>query len=82
MHSASGQDEANSVFWLVTRAGKMGPYCPLGIAHFVVVVLLQNIFRCSKKIFRDFSVEVKLENEKTESVNENENKETKHHFCI
>ena len=30
----------------------------------------------------DFSVGMELENEKTESVNENENKKTKHHFCI
>ena len=32
--SASGQDEANSVFRLATRAGKIGPSCPLGIARF------------------------------------------------
>ena len=32
--SVSGQDEANPVFSLATRAGKMGLYCPLGIAHF------------------------------------------------
>ena len=37
----------------------------------------QNIFRDSKKIFCDFSVEMKLENEKTESVNKNESKENK-----
>ena len=35
--------------------------------------LSQNIFRDSKKIFCDFSVRMELENEKTESVNENEN---------
>ena len=40
-------------------------------------LLLQNIFRGSKKIFCDFSVGMELENEKTESVNENENKENK-----
>ena len=39
--------------------------------------LLQNIFRGSKKIFCNFSVRMELENEKTESVNENENKENK-----
>ena len=32
--SANGQDEANPVFGLATRAGKMGPSCPLGIARF------------------------------------------------
>ena len=37
----------------------------------------QNIFRDSKKIFCDFSVGLKLKNEKTESVNANENKENK-----
>ena len=35
---------------------------------------LQNIFRDSKKIFCDFSVGMELQNEKTESVDENENK--------
>ena len=33
--SASGQDEANPVFWFWSRAGKIGPSCPLGIARFV-----------------------------------------------
>ena len=32
--SATGQDEANPVFWLATRAGKMGLSCPLGITRF------------------------------------------------
>ena len=32
--SAKAQDEANPVFRLATRAGKMGPSCPLGIARF------------------------------------------------
>ena len=32
--SASGQDEANPVFSLATRAGKMDPSCLLGIARF------------------------------------------------
>ena len=36
-----------------------------------------NVFRDSIKIFCDFSVGMELENEKTESVNENENKENK-----
>ena len=31
--SASGQDEANPVFCLATRAGKIGLSCPLGIAR-------------------------------------------------
>lgn len=39
--------------------------------------LLQNVFRASKKIYCDFSVEMELENEKTESVDENENKVNK-----
>ena len=40
---------------------------------------LQNIFRDSGNIFCDFSVAIKLENEKTKrlSVDENENKENK-----
>ena len=33
--SASREDEAYPVFRLATRAGKMGPSCPLGIARFV-----------------------------------------------
>ena len=36
-----------------------------------------NIFRESKNIFRDFSVGMEQENEKTESVNENKNKENR-----
>ena len=39
--------------------------------------LSQNIFCDSKKIFYDFSVRIELQNEKTESVNENKNKENK-----
>ena len=31
--SASGQDEANPTFWLVARAGKIVPSCPLGISR-------------------------------------------------
>ena len=71
--------------WLPEQAN------PLGIAHFVptikfcrslsgctkVFFLLQNIFCDSKEIFCDFSVRMELENKKTESVNENENKENK-----
>ena len=33
--SASGQDETNPVFWLSTRAGKMGLSYPLGITRFI-----------------------------------------------
>ena len=33
--SASEQDEANPVFWLATRAGKMGLSCPLEFVRFV-----------------------------------------------
>ena len=33
--SVSGQDEANLAFWLATRAGKIGPSCPLGISRVV-----------------------------------------------
>ena len=39
--------------------------------------LSKNIFRDSKKIFRDFSVGMELENATTKSVNENESKEKK-----
>ena len=39
--------------------------------------LSQNILRGSKKIFCQFSVGTEQENEKTEYVNENENKENK-----
>ena len=39
--------------------------------------LSQNIFCDSKKIFYDFSVRIELQNEKTEIVNENKNKENK-----
>ena len=39
--------------------------------------LSQNIFRDNKKIPCDFSVGMELKNEKTERVNENENKENK-----
>ena len=31
--STSGQDEANTVFWLATWAGKVGLSCPLGISR-------------------------------------------------
>ena len=31
--SASEQDEVNPAFWLATRAGEMGPPCPLGISR-------------------------------------------------
>ena len=32
--SASGQNETNPVFWLATRAGKMGLTCPIGMSRF------------------------------------------------
>ena len=38
---------------------------------------MQNIFCDSIKIFYDFPVGMELENERTKSVNENENKENK-----
>ena len=44
------------------------------------IFISQNIFCDSKKIFCDFSIGhigMELENEKTESINENENKENK-----
>ena len=58
----------------------MERYCPPGIARFVPPnkispkfkrvhesFLSQNIFRDCEKIFFDFSVEMELENEKTET---------------
>ena len=39
--------------------------------------LLQNTLQSITKIFCDFSVGMELENEKIESINENENKENK-----
>ena len=64
----------------------MERYCPPGIARFVPAnkisrkikrvhesFLSQNIFRDSKKIFRDLFVGLELENEKTE---------TRYYFCI
>ena len=68
----------------------MGRCYPLGIASFVPAkkvspkskrgqenFLWKNIFHDSKMIFCDFSVGTDLENEKTESVNENVNKGNK-----
>ena len=60
----------------------MERYCQIGIARFVPAITFrrspsgctQNIFRGSKKSFCDFSVGKELENERTESVNNNENK--------
>ena len=31
--TSSGQDKANPAFLLATQAGKIGPFCPLGISH-------------------------------------------------
>ena len=31
--SAKGREEANPVFWLATRAGKVSPSCPFGISR-------------------------------------------------
>lgn len=81
----------NSVFWLATWVGKMEQYCPLGIARFVPAIkfcqksmhksfLYQNIFCDTEKISCDFSVGMELENrknQKTESINKNENNENK-----
>ena len=68
----------------------MKRYYPFGIARFVAAIKFrrspsgctkvfpsQNIFCNGKKNFWDFFVGMELENEKTESVNENENKEKK-----
>ena len=38
----------------------------------VAVFFQKNIFCDSKKIFCDFSVKMEVENEKTESINDNE----------
>ena len=32
---AKGREEANPVFWLATRAGKVSPSCPFGISRMV-----------------------------------------------
>ena len=85
--SASGQYAANSVFRLATRAGKMERYCPPGTARFVPVnkvspkfkrvhesFLLPKLFSANTKTFCDFSVLEEPEYGKTESVNDNENK--------
>ena len=34
--SASGQDEANALFWLATRVGKICPFDRKGFSEFVV----------------------------------------------
>ena len=65
-------------------------YCPRGIARFIpAITLRRSLSGCTKvffrkifsvkiwKIFCEFSVGMELENAKTESVNENENKENK-----
>ena len=56
----------------------MGRYCPLGIARFVPGIKFRNKIKfLLQNILCYFSVGMELENEKTESVNENENKENK-----
>ena len=47
--------------WLLTRAGKMGRYCPLGIARFVpAITFRRSPSGCTKVFFRKiFSVTVK-----------------------
>ena len=78
----SGQYAANSAFWLATRAGRMERYYPPGTARFVPATEIspkfsfaEIIFCHSKKSFSDLSVFMEPENLKTESVNENENKD-------
>ena len=60
--SASGQDEANPVFRLSTRAGKMGLSCPLAITRFVAVKakLFGVIFWPYNKSFIDRASSVKM----------------------
>ena len=84
--SASGQYAANSVFWLGTRAGKMERYCPPGTSRFVPAnkispkfnrLISPKLFSAEVKRLFVISVFMEPENGKTESVNENENKENK-----
>ena len=60
--SASGQDEANSVFWLATRAGKMGLSFPLGISCLVLAKakFFGVIFWPYNKSFIDQACSVKV----------------------
>ena len=59
--SVTGQDEANPVFYLDTRAGKMGLSCPLGIARFSPQreILLCNLWPYNKS-FVDQACSVKM----------------------
>ena len=74
--SASRQDEPNPCYSLPR------PFCSRNMilpkSELVLESFLsQNILRDSKNIFCQFSVRTEQENEKTESVNENENKVNK-----
>jgi len=72
----------NVIVWLAPWAGKMQRYYPPCSRSNISPksrrlhesFLSQNIFCESKNISCDVSVGTELENEKTESVNENENK--------
>ena len=61
--STRGQDEANPVFWLATRAGKMGLSCQLGIARFVPAKakLFGEILWPYNKSFIDQACSVKVQ---------------------
>ena len=85
--SVSGPDEPNPAQWLTTRTGKMELDCPFCVFQRYIFAEIQgsklmqkvsfnsqNIFGGSKKIF---SVGMELDDEKIESVNENENKDNK-----
>ena len=73
--SASGQDKAGLAAWDCPFCSRNKISLKSKRAH--ESFLSQNIFRDSKNIFCDFSVEMELENEKTESIKENKNKENK-----
>ena len=75
---------ANSVFWLATRwadIARSGLQVLFPQTLFAEVQAgartfsFANYFRDNKRIFGDFSGGMKLEDEKTESVNENKNKQ-------
>ena len=88
--SASGQYAANSVLWLDTQAGKMEWYCLPGTSRFLPAnkispkfnpvhesLISPKLFSAAVKRFFVISVFMEPENGKTESVNQNENKENK-----
>ena len=72
--SVSGQDKPNLALWLATRAGKMELSCPLGIRALSRKEKLSEAKAGFPK-FSVVSVSMNFENEKTECVNEKENKE-------